>query len=309
MGQRDNRMDYPQIFVKNIHNAFGSSGDQWLIDLPDIITLAEQKWNLTIGQPMLLSYNYVTAAVQNDSLPVVLKIGVPQHELISQLTSLEYFDGKGCVQLLEQDIEHGMFLLEKLTPGEMLVSVENDDLRTHIACDVMKILWRSVPENSSLIKLRDWFAGLDGLRPAFSGGTGYFPEELFSRVESLVPALFADSSPPALIHGDLHHFNILSSKRGWVAIDPKGVIGPPEYECGPLLINPIPDFPYLPAAISQTERRIAILGERLGFARERIRDWGLCHAILSAWWDTDVQTGTGGEYSLACAEIIAKAII
>jgi streptomycin 6-kinase len=186
----------------------------------------------------------------------------------------------------------------------MLVSLEDDDARTQIACDVMTHLWRPVPEQGPFIKLTDWFAELAKLRPRYAGGCGPFPQQLVERLEALLPALFAESAPALLIHGDLHHFNILSSGNGWLAIDPKGVIGPPEYECGPLLINPMPDVAGWPDALKITRRRIAILSERLGFPRERIRDWGFCHAMLSSWWDL-ADDGTGGEYSLACAEILA----
>jgi streptomycin 6-kinase len=155
------------------------------------------------------------------------------------------------------------------------------------------------------IKLSDWFAGLDGVRPHFGGGTGPFPQRILEMAEALIPELFAASSPPLLIHGDLHHFNILSSGRGWLAIDPKGVIGPPEYEVGPLLINPIPDFLRGEAAVRQAERRIAILSERLGFAPQCIRDWAICHAILSAWWDIE-DSGEGSEYAIACAEVYGQ---
>jgi streptomycin 6-kinase len=199
-----------------------------------------------------------------------------------------------------------MFVLERLRPGEMLVSVGDDEKRTAIACDVMTHLWRPAPQGLPLIRLSDWFAELSKLRPRYAGGTGPFPKKLVEQVEALLLELFATSCPPRLIHGDFHHFNILSSERGWLAIDPKGVIGPPEYECAPLLINPIPDLPYLPDAIRLTGRRIAILSERLGFPRERIRDWGLCHALLSAWWDL-ADDDTGGEYALTCAEMIASA--
>jgi len=123
--------------------------------------------------------------------------------------------------------------------------------------------------------------------------------------EALIPELFAMSSAPMLIHGDLHHFNILSSERGWLAIDPKGVVGPPEYETGPLLINPIPEFLRGPDAVRRTERRIAILSEQLGFERERIRAWGICHAVLSAWWDLS-NNNAGWEYAIRCAEIFLE---
>jgi streptomycin 6-kinase len=237
----------------------------------------------------------------------VLKIGVPNPELTSEMAALRCFDGDGAVRLLEADPERGMCLLERLHPGKMLTMLEDDDQRTHIAADVMLHLWKPVPVGESepqslpFIKLSDWFAGLDGLRPQFGGGTGPFPQRILEMAEALIPELFATSSPPLLIPGDLHHFNILSSGRGWLAIDPKGVIGPPEYEVGPLLLNPWNEIKGADA-IRITERRIAILSERLGFAPQRIRDWAICHAILSAWWDIE-DSGEGSEYAIACAEV------
>ena len=100
-----------------------------------------------------------------------------------------------------------------------------------------------------------------------------------------------------------HHFNILSSERGWLIIDPKGVIGPACYEVGPLLMNPWGDLSSGKDYRRLTKRRIDILHEHLGFERERIREWGLAHAVLSAWWG--IEDNTGWEYSLAFAEMIA----
>jgi len=295
-------------FTRNIETTFGKAGRQWLEDLPSLLNQAAQKWDLALGRAFLLSYNYVTSAKRRDGSDVVLKIGVPNPEFKSELAALRCFAGDGCVRLLDSDEENYMFVMERLSPGRMLTSVNDDEKRTNIACDVMQHLWRPIPDGLDLINLRDWFAAFPRLRKRFGGGSGPLPKELLLRAEALIPVLFAQSSPSVLMHGDLHHFNILSSGLGWLAIDPKGVTGPAEYECGPLLINPMPQQAYRPDALAITGRRIAILSERLGFPRERIRDWGFCHAILSACWDL-ADDNTGGEYSRACAEIILKAEI
>jgi len=294
----------PLIFLRNIRNSFGDEGQHWLGNLPSLLKEAAEKWDLTLGEPLLLSYNYVCAAQRADGTEVVLKIGVANREFLSELTALRYFNGDGCVRLLAADEAKYMFLLERLNPGEMLVSLADDEKRTELAAEIMLHLWRPAPEGLPLIQLSEWFGELSKLRPKYRGGTGPFPKKLVEQVESLLPELFATSNPAYLLHGDFHHFNILSSERGWLVIDPKGVIGPPGYECGPLLTNPIPDWPYRPEAVRLTKRRIAILSERLGFSREYICNWSLCHAILSAWWDMD-ENGQGGEYALACAEMIA----
>lgn len=296
-------LNLPAHFQKNIRLSFGQAGEEWLYRLPVLLGYAAKKWGLEIQSPMQLSYNYVTSARRADGSEVILKLGVPNREFISEYTALRFYNGQGCVRLLELDEEQSMFLLERLIPGTMLVDLKNDEERTRIACEVMLNLWRTAPDGLPFIQLADWFADLRNIRAKFGGGTGPFPLRMIEKIERLLPELFQSSSRVALIHGDFHHFNVLSSGRGWLAIDPKGIVGPSEYECGPYLINPFPDFAYRSDAVHITERRIAVMSECLGFTRESIRAWGFCHAVLSSWWDTNVD-GTGGEYSLACAEVI-----
>ncbi len=304
----------PPDFTKTIQNVFGDEGREWLNQLPKLVKLASEKWGLTNVQPVdNLSYNFVAFAKGETSSVgrgqgeenVVLKIGVPNRELLSEIAALCLFNGEGAVRLLEADESRYMFLLERVRPGEMLATLEDDDQRTHIAADVMLKLWHKAPESLPFIKLTEWFDELKKLRTAFAGGMGPFPEKLVARVEKTLPRLYVESSLPCLIHGDFHHFNVLSSERGWIAIDPKGVIGHAEYEVGPLLINPLGSFLNGTNPKVQTERRLSILSERLGFPRQRLLDWAFCHAILSAWWDMQPD-GTGGEYSLRCAELFAS---
>lgn len=137
----------------------------------------------------------------------------------------------------------------------------------------------------------------------FNGGTGPFNQKLVERVERSVKDFFAENHKLVLMHGDFHHYNILSSERGWLVIDPKGVIGPACYEVGPFLINPWDDFMKRKNHRQLTQRRIAILQEHLDFERERIREWGLAHAILSSWWS--MESNGEWDYTANFAEMIA----
>ena len=197
-----------------------------------------------------------------------------------------------------------MFLLERLRPGKLLATLRDDAEATHIAADVMLALWRPAPEDEKLIQLSDWFNGFERLRQRFGGSTGPLERRLVERAEAAVRGFFAEPYVPTLIHGDLHHFNILSSERGWLAIDPKGVVGPATYEVGPLLINPwMVSGP--PGNVRQLlGDRIAILSERLRFERERLREWGLAHALLSAWWS--LADNEDWRPASNCAEILAE---
>lgn len=310
-------MNLPPDFIKTIQNVFGADGREMLARLPELIADASVRWGLVDVQPVPnLSYNFVAFAKrepfpfgrgQGEGRSVVLKIGVPRDELLSEMTALRLFNAEGACRLLECDEESGMFLLERLHPGTMLSELEDDDERTHIAVDVMQKLWRNMeaqeqdPAFQKFIQLSDWFDGLKRIRPQFEGGTGPFPKEILERVEAYLPELFTDEH--YLIHGDFHHYNVLKSARGWLAIDPKGVIGPVGYEIGPLMLNPWMKPMDRNRFQVQTKRRVDIIHERLGWQRERILHWTLAHAVLSAWWD--YEDGMDWEYALACAGVIA----
>jgi streptomycin 6-kinase len=85
-----------------------------------------------------------------------------------------------------------------------------------------------------------------------------------------------------VLHGDLHHDNILSAEADWLAIDPKGVIGEPAYEVGALLRNP-GDLP-LEQPIAFTLRRVDQLAERLSLNRDRLLAWADAQLVLSCVW-------------------------
>lgn len=304
-------MNLPSNFIQTIQNVFGEKGRIWLDSLSSLINTAKHRWALkNIESAPNLSYNFVAFAQRpspihsNQLEDVVLKIGVPSPELTNEVTALHLFNGQGAVILLDAATEQGMLLLERIRPGKILSTLKDDEEATHLAADVMLRLWKPVQSNSALTQLSDWFKGFDKLRKRFEGGTGPLEKKLVERAEVAVRDFFAEEHTPMLIHGDLHHFNILSSERGWLAIDPKGVIGPPAYEVGPLLVNPWDDLSNPEEIEKLTEKRIAILSERLGFEKERIREWGIAHAVLSAWWG--IEDNTGWEYAMGCATILSQ---
>ena len=236
---------------------------------------------------------------------MVLKVGIPNSELTGEINTLRLYNGQGACRLLEADSDKGLLLLERLHPGRMLATLKDDDQSTGIAADLMKKIHRPVPEYGDFISLRGWFDKLKNVRILFGGGTGPFPERTFGIAEGLIRDLFAENRPQILLHGDFHHFNILSSGRGWLVIDPKGVAGPAEYEVGPLLTNPNTQMPEETEAIRRTQRRIAILSERLGFDPQRLRAWAICYSALSSYWGM-AQDGSGGETARVWAEVFIK---
>jgi streptomycin 6-kinase len=140
-------------------------------------------------------------------------------------------------------------------------------------------------------------------RYAASGNT-QLPRTLVDEAHRVYAALCASQTRRRLLHGDLHHGNVLlDSERGWLAIDPKGVVGEPEYEVGAALRNPIekPDvFLRLPTITARVEH----FADRLRLDSERIVAWTFAQAVLSAVWAIEDGIPLGGDHpwiALACA--------
>jgi streptomycin 6-kinase len=77
-----------------------------------------------------------------------------------------------------------------------------------------------------------------------------------------------------------------SSDRGWLAIDPKGVVGEVEYEVGAALRNPI-EHPDLFATRAIVERRLEQLAAAMALDVERALGWAFAQAVLAAVWEAE----------------------
>ena len=295
----------PETVAQTINEVHGPAGAEWLVRLPAFLAQCAGRWGLTFTEPFAnLSYNYVIPAGTKTGQPVVLKCGVPNPELTNEMAALAHYGGRGCVRLLEADPDLGVMLLERLRPGTPLSYLSNDEEATLIAAKVMATLWSSVPAGHTFPTIADWGRGFHRLRHRFNGTAGPFPPHLVAQAEELYTNLTATMATPVLLHGDLHHDNILAAGRqNWLAIDPKGLVGEPVYETGALLRNPgwIFGNPHPHQILS---RRVELLAGTLGFEPGRIIDWGLAQAMLSAWWHYE-DHGYGWEPTLRLAQWLA----
>ncbi|WP_305784602.1 aminoglycoside phosphotransferase family protein [Symbioplanes lichenis] len=126
------------------------------------------------------------------------------------------------------------------------------------------------------------------------------PRDLVEQARELYVALCSSADNHVLLHGDLHHENVLRAEREpWLAIDPHGVAGDPGAEIGPILYNPLtgPE-----PTLSLLDRRLEQLADGLGMPLDRAVAWGFVQAVLSEVWDQDhgpVPTGRALDVALA----------
>jgi len=301
--------DLPPGLTLGAAEIHGAAGRAWLAGLPALLSELAARWALDLAPPFpRLSYNYVAPARRGDGTVVVLKLGFTgDREFATEAEALWLFAGRGCVRLLETDVPRGALLLEVLRPGTSLGDDPADDAAaTSVVCAALRALGHVVPApDHPFPTTADWAAGLARLRARFAGGTGPLPPALVDRAERLFAELHASAASPRLLHGDLHHGNVLAAqRRPWLAIDPKGVVGEAAYDAGAFLRNPLPAILRTPAPGRFLARRLDQLAEELGLPRQRLQAWGLAQAVLSAWWMIE-DHGAGWEPAAALAERLA----
>jgi streptomycin 6-kinase len=293
-------MDLPQQFIETIRGVHGEAGQRWLDNFEALLRHCEERWSLRVLEPFPLSYNFVAPVVCDDGTETVLKLCVPGPEVQNEIAALRAFDGNGICKLIDADVSRGILLMEQLKPGYSLKFIPSDEEAIVTAARVMKKM-QSQPDVSSIgastFPSIAHQKSLNILRQHLQTGTGTLPESLVRKVETLLPHLSSTIENPRLLHGDLHHENILwAQEHGWMAIDPKGLIGELEYEVIPFLMNNFPQQD----AVTATKFRVDTFVTELNLQRDRVLSWALCFAVLSAWWSIEDHT-EGAEQSIEAA--------
>ncbi len=245
---------------------------------PDLEVLAAnarvvaREWELDLGAPFALSRFSYVAAVSADA---VLKITPPDDdEADEEADGLAFWDGNGAVRLLRHDRSRRAALIERAQPGTDLSELPEDDA-TAVAVSVGLRLWRPAGPPFRWIgdQIPRW---LDNAERA-----GVVDRELLRRARDVHASLEVGRS--TLVHGDFHHHNILDAGGRYVAIDPKPMLGEPEYDVPSFLWNPC----FSPMRLDVTERRIAAF-VAAGLDEARIRAWTLIRGSYLRGDDADV---------------------
>jgi streptomycin 6-kinase len=110
------------------------------------------------------------------------------------------------------------------------------------------------------------------------------PAHYLQKARLLRDDLLKTLDKEVLLHGDLHHDNILQNGDDWMVIDPKGVIGEPAFEIAAFIRNPIPELLTHKKALNIILDRINRCSEILKFPKQKIINWCYVQAILAWIW-------------------------
>lgn len=272
------------------HEALQSYLDQWKLSDPE-----------PLAKTVTSDLYKVRASGQTAVLKILSEVGVKDERHAADV--LQWYGGHGAIQLLRDD--PSAILIEYVDGEELteLVKSGEDDEATKIIADVLnKIHFVSQSETPhDLPPLQQRFQSLFD-----KADQNQKSNSIFTRAAAMARHLLLDQSRAHVLHGDIHHGNILHHReRGWLAIDPQGLIGDRAYDAANALRNPLS----LPEIVQNRERLLRqaqIMATVLDIDRERLLSYAFAHACLSACWS--LEDGRDPSHSLAVAEIAESCI-
>ncbi|KQU75390.1 3'-kinase [Aminobacter sp. DSM 101952] len=266
------------------------------------------RWNVT--DPQLIAETFssrIWKVRRADGTPAVVKALKPFDDVADELRGAHYLSwrgGMGAVRLL--GLEGHDMLLEYA--GDRLLTYElnehGDRHATDIANEAMARLLSpsDTPPPADLQPLRERYASL--FKKA-NGDRDAAAESPYVEAATIAERLLSNPHELRVLHGDLHHDNILLGERGWLVIDPKGLIGDPAFDAANLFYNPLYRHD-----LSLDPERVAYMAETfartLGQRPDAILDHAIAWGCLSASWHAEDNNAEDEQSELAVVEAIRK---
>ena len=262
-------------------------------------------WHLTPdGVPFDTPLNWLLPVRTHDAEPAILKIPKPGANAVDEIHAaamLTYYAGAGAIRLMRSDSK--ALLLERACGVQSLWAMatsgdagQDNAAAEILASSLLKLhAQRDTQPPPDLMSLDRWFQPLRNFR-------SHAP--VMDTAAALVERLIETAPPPQVLHGDMHHQNVVhDTQRGWLAIDPKGLWGERTYDVANLIRNP----QYHAAIVHDPVRmqRLAHLYESsLDLDPLRLLQFTVAHAALSAAWG--LEDGRDPTFNLRTAEVAAS---
>ena len=257
------------------------------------------RWGLTPdGEPVEThTSQLLPVVVIRDGQKAILKITDDDSERIG-CELMVWWNGNGAAKVLAHAA--GAILLERATGTGSLADMSwtgNDAQACRIICHAAsKLHFSRNASTPALTPLHHWFSDL---APAAKKHGG-----ILTRCAAVANVLLSSPHDEVVLHGDLHHGNILDfGTRGWLAIDPKGLLGERGFDYANIFTNPDLAEPTRPVAIELETftQRVNIVSEIAKIERQRLLMWIVAWCGLSSVWF--LQEGDSATVPLRIAEL------
>ena len=201
------------------------------------------RWDLTPDGDPIVTHSSRLLPVRRRGVPAMLKLPMEAEERRGSLL-MPWWNGKGAARVLAHDRD--ALLLERAMGHGSLAAyarIGRDDEATRILCAAIATLHaHDAAPPPDLVALTPWFRDLWPAAETHGG--------ILARSADTARELLAHPQDVVVLHGDIHHDNVLDfGARGWLAIDPKGLIGERGFDYANLFCNPENDIEVSPRRI------------------------------------------------------------
>jgi streptomycin 6-kinase len=253
-----------------------------------------ERWKLMPdGEPVITATSGLLP-VRASGVAAMLKVArIDEEKRGGQL--MRWWDGRGAAPVLAHD--ETAIVMERADGGASLVDLVRDgrdDEASRIICGVLAQLHavNDVPP-PALVPQAEWFRPLGSAADAHGG--------ILRVAATTASVLLAAPRDVVILHGDMHHGNVLRfGERGWLAIDPKGLIGERGFDYANILCNPDHATATTPGRLA---RQIAVLADAARLDRRRLLKWVVAWAGLAAAFS--LADGLPAGAALGIAELAA----
>jgi streptomycin 6-kinase len=258
------------------------------------------RWRLVPEGEAIRTHSSLLLPVQSNGVPAMLKVATAEEER-KGAHLMSWYAGNGAACVLAH--EGPGLLLERLSGQRSLIEMERSgrgDEATRTICEVVARLHasRDHPPPETLYPMALWFRQLEPAATRLGG--------VLTKSAAAASELLAVPQDVVPLHGDIHHGNILDGdERGWLAIDPKGVLGERAFDYANLFFHPEAK---VAKEAGRLEQRIDVVAKNANLDPQRLLKWIVAYGGLKAVWTMEREEGGQEARELTIAQMAAAAL-
>lgn len=270
---------------------------------------AMARWHLVAIAPSFYTRTSLLQKVLVQGKPAFIKVALCEEECRGAAV-LRWWNGEGAVHVWAQ--HENVVLLEGAMGSRSLITMAQtgqDAEASRIICEVAARLHAQLQNRLPKILPEALSKVLHGVIPLYQRFQALFSAAeaqggVFRKFATVAQALLENQQDIVVLHGDLHHGNILDANgRGWLAIDPKGLLGERGFDFANLFCNP--DY-HIATQSGRFAQQVHIVSEAACLEPKRLIAWVAAWSGLSAIWH--LEDGENADTALAIGKLAWNAL-
>ncbi len=260
-----------------------------------------KRWSLHAdGKVIFTDSSQLLPVIREDGTAAMLKMAIASDEKIGA-GLMAWWAGDGAARVLESHENVQLLEMAQMQPNlATMARSGEDDEASRIICRTTALLHaKNAPQNLGLVPLAKRF---DALFEAACIHGGFFLQPA-----TIARYLLQTRRETVVLHGDIHHGNILwFGERGWLAIDPKGLIGERGFDYANLFCNPDMEIATAPGRL---ETQASLVAKTAHLDRQRLLQWIIAYCGLSAAWTLEQRPSMQEPFKTAGVAAAALALL